>query len=37
LIALSKDRGATVVLVTHNMSLAAKADRVLNLHEGRLS
>ena len=30
------DRGITVVVVTHNVSLAAAADRQLSLHDGRL-
>ena len=33
---LVRARGATLVLVTHDQSLAASADRVLELHDGRL-
>lgn len=34
---LARDRHQTVVLVTHDDRLAAKADRVLRLEDGRLS
>ena len=33
---LNKERGMTVVLITHHMSEAIYADRVLLLHEGKL-
>ena len=36
LVRLSRERGQTFVLVTHNLSLAARADRTLHLREGRL-
>lgn len=36
LLALVHDRGATLLVVTHDEALAAAADRVLVLHEGRL-
>jgi putative ABC transport system ATP-binding protein len=31
-----RDRGTTLVLVTHDTSLAARCDRVVHLHSGRL-
>ncbi len=34
--ALAQERGATLVMVTHDRSLAAVADRVLELRDGRL-
>jgi lipoprotein-releasing system ATP-binding protein len=37
LFALSARHGHTLVLVTHDPDLAARADRVLNLHDGRLA
>ena len=33
---VSRENGASMILVTHNMDLAARADRVLRLHAGRL-
>ncbi len=33
---VARARRAAVLLATHNMALAARADRVLRLHEGRL-
>ena len=36
LVRLSRERDQTFVLVTHNLSLAERADRILHLREGRL-
>lgn len=36
LVRLAKDEGTATVVVTHNPSLAARADRVLHLSDGRL-
>jgi lipoprotein-releasing system ATP-binding protein len=36
MIALNRDHGTSLVLVTHDRSLARKLDRVLELHEGSL-
>jgi putative ABC transport system ATP-binding protein len=36
LLSSSKSRGAAVIIVTHDAWLARSADRVLELHEGRL-
>ena len=36
LMALKKDQGATLVMVTHNPDIARSADRVLTLKDGRL-
>ncbi|WP_439640133.1 ABC transporter ATP-binding protein [Nevskia sp.] len=33
---LHRERGATLVLVTHDMALAARCDRVLRLNAGRI-
>ncbi|MGQ3057023.1 MAG: ABC transporter ATP-binding protein [Nevskia sp.] len=33
---LNRERGATLVLVTHDMALAARCDRVLRLNAGRI-
>ena len=35
LFALNRDRGATLVLVTHDQQLAERCDRVLRLNAGR--
>ena len=37
LLELSRETGTTLVLVTHNPAHAAKTDRQLTLHEGRLT
>ncbi|MBO6576764.1 MAG: ABC transporter ATP-binding protein [Rhodothermales bacterium] len=37
LVTLSRDMGQAFVIVTHNPSLAERADRVLRLEQGRLS
>lgn len=34
---LNRDKGITVVLITHHMDEAAKADRVVVLHKGRVA
>ena len=34
--ALCRERGTSVILVTHRADAAAEADRVLRLREGRL-
>jgi putative ABC transport system ATP-binding protein len=31
-----RQRGTTLVLVTHDMALAARCDRVLHMHSGRI-
>lgn len=36
LLALNRERGSTLVLVTHDAALASRADRVLQLRDGRL-
>jgi putative ABC transport system ATP-binding protein len=36
LVATARERGAAVVLVTHDPAIAAHADRVVTLHSGRL-
>ena len=36
LFALNRERGATLVLVTHDAQLAARCGRTLRLREGRL-
>ncbi|HEX7241388.1 MAG TPA: ABC transporter ATP-binding protein [Longimicrobiaceae bacterium] len=33
---VSRENGAAMILVTHNLDLAARADRVLRLHGGKL-
>ncbi len=35
-LSVARERGAAVLLATHNMELAGRADRILRLHEGRL-
>jgi len=37
LLSLSRSRGATLIIVTHDTSVARNADRVLELRDGRLS
>ncbi|HSP95894.1 MAG TPA: ABC transporter ATP-binding protein [Candidatus Dormibacteraeota bacterium] len=37
LIALKRERGITLVIVTHNLELAALADRTLRMTQGRLA
>ncbi len=34
---LNRERGTTVVLVTHNTAIAPMADRVVRLHDGRIA
>jgi putative ABC transport system ATP-binding protein len=36
LLAAARERGAAVVLVTHDPAVAAHADRIVELHSGRL-
>jgi putative ABC transport system ATP-binding protein len=36
LFALNRERGSTLVLVTHDPALAERADRVVALHDGRV-
>ncbi|HUA24509.1 MAG TPA: ABC transporter ATP-binding protein [Steroidobacteraceae bacterium] len=37
LLAASRSRGTTLIIVTHDASLANSADRILELHEGKLA
>lgn len=37
LVELNRSEGATLVLVTHNRELAARADRLVTLHDGRIA
>jgi len=32
-----RERGTTLILVTHDAALAARCDRVLHMHSGRLA
>lgn len=34
---MSRKRGATVIIVTHNSAIAPIADRVINMHDGRVT
>lgn len=34
---MSRKRGATVVIVTHNSAIAPIADRVIHMHDGRVT
>ena len=36
LFAIAKDRGATLVVVTHDMDLARRADRIVEMSDGRI-
>ena len=36
LLALNRDHGSTLVLVTHDAALAAHAERIISLHDGRI-
>ena len=37
LLRLHRDQGSTLILVTHNSSLAARADRIVSLSDGRIA
>mgnify|MGYP001821099537 CR=1 FL=1 len=37
LVSLRGDEGATLVLVTHDPEVAARADRRIHLHDGRIA
>lgn len=37
LVEMNRSEGATLVLVTHNRELAARADRLVTLHDGRIA
>ncbi|MDE0163965.1 MAG: ABC transporter ATP-binding protein [Bryobacterales bacterium] len=37
LVELNRSEGTTLVLVTHNRELAARADRLVTLHDGRIA
>ena len=37
IIRLNRDRGSTMVLVTHDPALAAHADRIVQLRDGRIA
>jgi putative ABC transport system ATP-binding protein len=34
--ALKRDRGTTLILVTHDLALARKCDRIISLRSGRI-
>ena len=34
---LARERGTSILLITHDQSLAGRADRILRMNEGRLS
>ena len=34
---MSRKRGATVIIVTHNSAIAPIADRVIHMHDGRVT
>ncbi len=36
LVQLSRDRGLTIVVATHNQDLMKKADRIMRIHDGKL-
>jgi putative ABC transport system ATP-binding protein len=36
LLALNRDHGSTLVLVTHDTALAAHAERIISLRDGRI-
>jgi predicted ABC-type transport system involved in lysophospholipase L1 biosynthesis ATPase subunit len=35
--ALTRERGTTVILVTHSAELAARADRIVEMRDGRIA
>ncbi|HSU32952.1 MAG TPA: hypothetical protein VLJ11_17130, partial [Bryobacteraceae bacterium] len=37
LLQLNREEGTTLILVTHDRQLAEYADRVITLHDGRIS
>ena len=34
---MSREQGATVIIVTHNAALASIADRVIHMHDAKVS
>jgi putative ABC transport system ATP-binding protein len=36
LLSLNRDHGSTLVLVTHDVALAAHAERIVSLRDGRI-
>jgi putative ABC transport system ATP-binding protein len=36
LFSIAKDRGSTLVVVTHDADLAARADRIVHMHDGHI-